>query len=192
MDLRLYTLEEDDFPRILALGNKIYGDNYLSIPALETTFIKSKIKKRCCSFVLYDGVRAKNNLVGFRLTYAPGNWEADAWCSPESWGVPIEKLCYFKTNTVDPHYQGKGLGSYLLDASKCATRSLGAVAGIAHIWLQSPNNSAFKYFTKNGGELIAVWQNKWTEDARVKGTICSVCGQHCVCSAAEMILHFGE
>lgn len=192
MDLRLYDLREDDFDSIIELGNKIHGYNYLDHKKLEQIYKKSCLKGRCCSKVIYDRPRGKGALVGFRLTYAPGNWEIDKWCSPEEWKVDLDKVCYFKSNTVDETYRGLGIGSYLLEASTQTAQGMGALAGVTHIWLQSPGNSAFRYFTKNGGQLIYVWPSRWQEDSLYNGYLCVICGNNCHCDAAEMILYFGE
>ncbi len=191
MDLRLYALREDDFDSIIALGDKVHGEGYLTHTSLEDIYRRSCSRGKCCSYVMYDRPRDKGKLVGFRLTYAPGQWGVDEWCSPSSWGIDPEKVCYFKSNTIDPEYQGKGIGSHLLNVSTQVVQGLGGEAGVAHIWLGSPGNSAFRYFVKNGAKLIWIWPNRWTKSLVEKGSKCSRCGDRCNCSAAEMILHFG-
>ena len=64
------------------------------------------------------------------------------------------QVCYFKCNTVDESYRGYGIGSTLLRLSIDAAKQQGAKAGISHLWKQSPGNSAVKYFTKCGGQLV--------------------------------------
>ncbi len=192
MDLRLYDLREDDFDGIIRLGNKVHGEDYVNHASLEKIHRQSCGRGLCCSKVMYDKPRGVGDLIGFRLTYAPGAWDIDEWCSPDEWGAPPEKVCYFKSNTLDSDYRRQGIGSVLLDVSIQTAQRLGAVAGAAHIWMQSPGASAYRYFTKNGGQLIWVWPARWNEENEKEGYSCSRCGTDCQCDAAEMILHFGE
>lgn len=192
MDLRLYDLQKDDFDEIIRLGNTVHGDNYINYQALEKIYQLSFSEEHCCSKVMYDKPRGKGTLIGFRLTYAPGKWEIDKWCSPEDWGTDPGKVCYFKSNTIDADYRGLGIGSHLLDVSIQAVKRQGAIAGVTHIWMQSPGKGAFRYFTKNGGQLIWVWPDRWNEDCSTYGYNCSHCGTDCHCEGAEMILYFGE
>jgi hypothetical protein len=164
MDLRLYTLREDDYDRIIELGGSVHGANYLDHRNLDKIYRKSCSRGLCCSYVMYDGFREQKQLVGFRLTYAPGTWEIDKWCSVEDWGVPPEKVCYFKSNTLDEKYR----------------------------WMESPGNSACRYFTKAGGQALWVWPSRWNEDCTNDGYDCIHCGTDCHCTATEMILYFGE
>ncbi len=187
MDLRLYDLKEDDFDEIIRLGTAVMGPNYVTSSSLEEIYRSSCSQGRCCSKVMYDSPRGKGKLIGFRLTYAPGNWEIDEWCSPDEWGIEPDKVCYLKSNTIDQDYRRKGIGSLLLDLSIQTACQMGAEAGVAHIWMGSPGNSAFRYFVKNGAQLVWVWPNRWAPN------LCpNTCEGPCHCSGAEMIIHFGE
>ncbi len=192
MDLRLYALGEDDFDSIRALGDTVHGKGYLSHADCEEVLRKSLAGAWNCSYVMYDRPRDQGKLIGFRLTYGPGAWEFDRWCTPEEWEVPPDKVCYFKSNTIDAEYRGQGIGSALLNISTEAVKKMGAVAGVTHIWMQSPGNSAFRYFTKNGGQVVKMWPDRWHEECGHGGYLCARCGPNCHCEAAEMILHFGE
>lgn len=192
MDLIYLPLRAEDFDKVIELGCKVHGNNYLDQSMCEKILRKSIIGDLNCSYVVYEDGREEGKLVGFRLTYAPGMWEIDQWCSTDKWGVPIDKVCYFKSNTVDPDYRGQGIGSTLLQLSINTVKQMGAVAGATHIWMQSPGNSAFGYFTKNGGQLIKVWPSRWNEDCIKDGYDCVRCGTDCHCDAAEMMLYFGE
>jgi ribosomal protein S18 acetylase RimI-like enzyme len=192
MDLRLYDLREDDFDGIIRLGDAVYGKNYLDHNTLEKIYRLSCSRGLCCSKVMYDSSRGVGKLIGFRLTYAPGTWQVDEWCSPQEWRVDSDKVCYFKSNTVDPNYQGMGIGSHLLEVSTHVAKNLGAEAGVAHIWMNSPESSAFRYFVKNGAQLVWVWPNRWSDKTLEYGSVCAHCGTPCECSAAEMIIYFGE
>jgi ribosomal protein S18 acetylase RimI-like enzyme len=186
----IYNLREDDFDRIIDLGEEVHGKNYLDHAALETILRKSVDRGLNCSYVAYDGFREDSKLIGFRLTYAPGKWEIDEWCSPDKWKVAPEKVCYFKTNTVAAAYRGKGLGTLLLNTSINTVRRLGGEAGLTHIWLRSPGNSAWRYFTKAGGKMVKTWPAKWAGDYEKDGYLCILDGKNCVCDGAEMILYF--
>jgi GNAT superfamily N-acetyltransferase len=124
-------------------------------------------------------------------------WIPNEWCSTEGWRAPPEKVCYFKSNTLHPDYQGKGIGPVLLNVSIESVKRMGAVAGVTHIWIESPSKSAYKYFAKTGAETLWIWPGRWKDDLENEGYQCAVCcadGQvrACSCNAAEMILYFGE
>lgn len=189
----IYNLREDDFDKIIDLGNVVHGENYLNHTILDDIMLRSCIKGLNSSFVVYQTERSsEDTLIAFRLTYAPGMWEPDEWCSVDKWTLTKDKMCYFKSNTIHKDFRGQGLGTILLDRSIDVVKRQGAEAGIAHIWMQSPANSAYNYFTKAGGELIAIWPDIWKKDHRRNGYVCSVDGTDCSCDGAEMILHFKE
>lgn len=129
-------------------------------------------------------------LVGFRLTIAATNWTPDKWCTPNQWGHRTDQVCYFKCNTVDSTMRGQGVGSTLLRKSIESAKAQNAVAGVAHIWMQSPNNSAFEYFKASGGKLVKEHPNKWQIHTIEDGYECPVCESICYCVASEMIIHF--
>lgn len=178
--------EPDDFNAVITLGNIVQGDNYLDNEKAEYHYFKGLKQDINAGLVAYDGDR----LVGFRLTHAPGQWDIDEWCSPDLWGHLEESVCYFKCNTVDPSYQGYGIGSSLLKKSIQQSKLQGAKAGLAHIWLASPGNSAFKYFSKCGGKLVKEHPNRWQSLCISDGYDCPVCDGLCTCTAAEMIIEF--
>lgn len=174
-----------DFDQIIALGNFVHGDGYLNSDNIETWYKKGIYNNINAGYVAYD----KDKLVGFRITYSIKQWSIDNWCSPSLWRVPKSNVCYFKCNTVDENYRGYGIGSELLKLSVNAAKKQGAKAGVSHLWKQSPGNSAVKYFTKCGGELVKSHPDKWREDA-LNGYDCILCGHDCHCEAAEMIIYF--
>ncbi|NMP32150.1 GNAT family N-acetyltransferase [Thalassotalea sp. M1531] len=178
-------LSPDDFEQIIALGNHVHGDGYLDNANILNWYNKGLKNNINSGFVAYDGEK----LVGFRITFAVGNWDIDKWSSPNKWQVPQGSVCYFKCNTVDENYRGYGIGSELLTRSITAAIKQGAKAGVSHLWKQSPGNSAVKYFTKCGGELVQSHPDKWREDA-LNGYDCILCGHDCHCEAAEMIIYF--
>ena len=185
-DISYESLAPEFFAGVIALGNHVHGDNYLTNELLADYYAKSFVGNTNASWVaLYE-----KKVVGFRLTFAHTQWEADEWCSPSLWPVDPNTVCYFKCNTVDPAMQGCGIGSKLLSKSIECAQTQGAEAGLAHIWLASPGNSAFKYFTKNGGQLIKKHPNKWRYASIHEGYDCPVCEGYCECEGAEILLQF--
>ncbi|WP_034474715.1 GNAT family N-acetyltransferase [Aestuariibacter salexigens] len=186
MQIDYQPLGECHYEGLLTLANFVHGDNYLDhdgLTALHKASVKDGVN---VSWVALQG----DDVVGFRLTQAAGNWSVDKWCTPSAWGVPIEDVAYFKCNTVSPALQGHGIGSTLLSLSIDKLKQQGSQAGLAHIWLASPGNSAFRYFTRCGGRLVREHPNKWQEHSIHDGYLCPVCGELCHCTAAEMIITF--
>ena len=183
----LVSLEPLLFDKVIDLGNEVHGSGYLTQDIIEKIYKKGLKDGINCSFVMLDGEKA----VGFRLTYAPTNWQVDQWCSPDIWKYPIEEICYFKSSTVDEAYRSHGIATRMLNASIEAVKKQGAKAGICHTWMQSPGNAAYLYFTKCGGQHLKTYPNRWLEDSYA-GYRCVVCGkdEYCHCDAGEMVLYF--
>ncbi len=179
-------LSKAHYDDLIALGNLVHGDNYLT----ETQL------KKYHAMGIKDGINAswvalyKNQLVGFRLTFAAQQWSLDDYCSVPKWPVPAESVCYFKCNTVKSSLRGAGIGSALLKHSINSVVQQGGKAGLAHIWAQSPGNSAFKYFSKCGGRLIAEHPGKWNINCIEDGYVCNLCDVGCDCVALEMMVAF--
>ncbi|KXJ60200.1 MAG: acetyltransferase [Alteromonas sp. Nap_26] len=185
-DITYVQLAPEHFEGVITLGNYVHGDNYLTDDLLNEYYRKSFHNDVNASWVaVYEG-----HIVGFRLTFAHSQWQPDKWCTPDNWPVEPSLVCYFKCNTVAPAMQGLGIGSSLLRKSIELAKVQGAKAGLAHIWLASPGNSAFKYFSKNGGELIKKHPDKWRYPSIHEGYDCPVCEGYCECEGAEMLLKF--
>jgi ribosomal protein S18 acetylase RimI-like enzyme len=210
-------LSPEHFAAILALGNFVHGENYLDDAGIKEIYANSWCDNINGSWVAIDtsyesgeGIndiddisndstntpdprRLKEGyLVGFRLTLAPQKWAIDKWCTPEEWVHEPNDVCYFKCNTVDNNYRGQGVGKALLFKSIESAKQQGAKAGLAHIWLASPNNSAFGYFSACGGKLIKEHPNKWQIHSIEDDYECPVCIDVCYCAGAEMLLSFAE
>lgn len=186
--IRYSELTPEHFSAVLELGNRVQGDGYLNLENLTDYYqrgIKNRINAGLVAFY-------NDQLVGFRLTFAQGQWEIDEWSTPDKWQLDSSRVCYFKCNTVDPAMQGYGIGSELLRRAVEKAKQQGSLAGLAHIWLASPGNSAFRYFSKNGGRLIKKHPNKWQYAALYEGYDCPVCDELCKCVAAEMLLNFAD
>ncbi|SHI22644.1 GNAT family N-acetyltransferase [Ferrimonas marina] len=186
-ELHYTPLQPEHFAQVVALGNAVHGEGYLTLPILEDWAQRGHAKGINASYVALN----QGRLVGFRITFAVGQWQPDDWCTPSQWPVNPAQVCYFKCNTVAPDCQGQGIGSAMLSHSISAAQQQGAVAGLAHIWKQSPGNSAMRYFQRCGGVLIASHPGKWRQ-ASLEGYDCVVCGIPCSCEAAEMLLDFAQ
>ncbi|NMH59752.1 GNAT family N-acetyltransferase [Alteromonas ponticola] len=178
--------EPAHFDRVIELGNRVHGDNYLTAESIKPIYEDSWHNNINASWVAI----LEDKVVGFRLTFAASKWTPSEWCSPELWPFPQEQVCYFKCNTVDKSIRAHGVGSKLLKRSIEQAKLQGAKAGLAHIWLASPGNSAYKYFSKNGGKLVKEHPNRWRHASIHEGYNCPVCEGYCECVAAEMILPF--
>jgi GNAT superfamily N-acetyltransferase len=186
------------FKQVIELGNKVHGAGYLDEESMIDWAARGISNNENCSYVALfnsdsdtssEKTTTDQKLIGFRITFTADHWQADQWCSPDLWQVPQDKCCYFKCNTVDESYRGLGLGKKLLQLSIQTAKKQGAQAGVAHLWKQSPNNSAVAYFTHCGGELVKSHPDKWHEDSQ-QGYNCILCGYDCHCEAAEMIIYF--
>lgn len=180
-------MQETDFEAVIELGNKVHGENYLTPENLADFYSRGQTE---CGRNLHWLAYADNELVGIRITFAPNQWPVDRHCTPEKWPFSADQLCYFKCSAVDPDFQGGGVGKSLLMHSIIEAQGAGCLGGLAHIWKQSPNNSAFEYFSRCGGELISEHQNRWLQSSLDEGYYCPVCDGDCYCTAAEMLLHF--
>jgi ribosomal protein S18 acetylase RimI-like enzyme len=209
MGVNYIQLAPHHFDAVIALGNEVHGDNYLDMSQIKDIYERSWSNGTTASWVAVipallpqskiDTMGAQQNackqtpdgyLVGFRLTIAATNWKPDKWCTPNQWGHRTDQVCYFKCNTVDSTMRGQGVGSTLLRKSIESAKAQNAVAGVAHIWMQSPNNSAFEYFKASGGHLVKEHPNKWQIHTIEDGYECPVCESLCYCVASEMIIHF--
>lgn len=182
--LEYQPLSPAHFAAVIALGNQVHGDGYLSDELITSYYQQGQKDGHNAGVVVLDHL----GLAGFRLAFAPGQWQPDQWCSPALWGVPAARVGYFKCNTVRPDLQGSGIGGALLQLSIQALIAQGALAGVAHLWVQSPGNAAVRYFSKHGGTLVKIHPDKWRADS-LNGYACVRCGFDCHCDAAEMILH---
>lgn len=189
LDLAVYiaALTPSHHDAVIALANSVHGAGYLSAPRLSH-FINQGIK----AGINASAVALLNNqVVGYRLSFAPGCWQPDKWCSVAQWPVPLSQLAYFKSVAIAPELQGRGIGQALLKHSIVKLAAQGAVAGVAHLWRESPHNSAVKYFARAGASVVAIHENRW-QHLSAQGYTCPRCQALCCCSAAEMLLTFTQ
>jgi GNAT superfamily N-acetyltransferase len=184
-DITYRSMSEQDFKAVIKLGTLVHGEGYIDDDNIKKWYAKGVSVAANANYVAYH----QEQLVGFRLTFAPNSWQIDQWCTPELWNEVTDNVCYFKCNTVDEHYRSLGIGSALLKLSIEAARLQGATAGVSHLWKQSPKNSAVKYFTRCGGKLVKEHPDRWAELSK-NGYECPICAFDCKCEAAEMIIHF--
>lgn len=165
---------------VVWLANLVHGANYLSNEEAEQFLERGQKNGINCCFVAF----IDEELVGFRIAFAPSKWNIDKWCTPELWPAEPDKIGYFKCNTVHEDYRARSIGSNLMRLSMDAIKRQGAAAGICHTWMQSPGNSAYLYITKVGGEQIKLHKGKWA----IEDYHCPVCNGFCSCEAAEMLV----
>jgi ribosomal protein S18 acetylase RimI-like enzyme len=203
MSIRYESLKPEHYMAIIALGELVHGKNYLNLDEMQSIYKNSWSNQINASWVAIETSAAVDEvdsqrqvssgfLIGFRLTLAANSWHIDQWCSPESWQIEQQQVCYFKSNTIDEKRRGEGIGKTLLYKSIESAKAQGANAGLAHIWLASPNNSAFGYFTACGGKLIKKHPNRWQAMSVEDDYDCPVCAAVCYCTGAEMLLMFNE
>lgn len=173
------------FEQVIRLANQVHGAGYLNTARLAHWLSLGCHQGENCSYIALQD----EQLIAFRITFSPTHWPIDKWCSPQLWQIDSDKCCYFKCNTVAANYRGLGIGKQLLQLSIQAAKKQGAQAGIAHLWQQSPNNSAVAYFSHCGGKPIKNHPDKWNEESQ-QGYDCILCGHDCHCEAAEMIIYF--
>lgn len=189
MKITYKPLTAEYYQDVIALGNHVHGDGYLSQEKILDWASKGISQNINSNFIAIANDKSGEKLIGFRLNFSAESWLIDQWCSPELWQIPANKCCYFKCSTVDEKYRGNGVGRKLLQLSIEAAKQQGAQAGVAHLWKQSPNNSAIGYFSRCGGWLVKSHPDKWNEESK-QGYNCVLCGNDCHCEAAEMIIYF--
>lgn len=187
-ELMIRPITAADSAAVISLANEVHGDNYLNEESLAALLEAGTVGDINLSFLAKKG----GELLGVRLTAAPGHWPIDDACTPSAWKVAPEHICYFKCAAVAEGARGLGVGKKLLSASIEAAKQLGCEAGLAHIWMQSPNNSAFGYFSACGGELITTHARRWYQASIEDGYYCPVCDGTCYCKAGEMMLYFSS
>ncbi|WNO61110.1 GNAT family N-acetyltransferase [Rheinheimera sp. MMS21-TC3] len=185
--VQIKQLESQHFLAVIELANRVHGEKYLNYDALVQMQLQGIKNGINASFV---ALNSRHKVVGYRISFAPGQWQTDRWCSQNLWPVELATMAYFKSVAVSAAERGQGIGSRMLQASTVALKQQGAKAGLAHIWRQSPGNSAERYFTRAGGTILAIHPERWRHLSETIGYTCPMCDKLCQCSAAEMVLQF--
>ena len=162
--------------------DKWIGENYFIEKDLENILDLSIKDGLNASFLAIED----NELVGIRLTYAPGSWvnKFPQGISPDLWKVEKNEVAYFKSLFIKEDYQGKGLGKKLSNESIKVLLKMGAKAIVCHSWLESPNDSSRRYLKKMGFEKIKEHPLFWS----CLDYECVRCTpKKCACTAVEMI-----
>ncbi|GHG74818.1 hypothetical protein GCM10010919_28590 [Alishewanella longhuensis] len=182
---QLCPLEPEFFQVVVSLANKVHGEGYLTLNSLASMVARGCLAGKNASYVAV----LEDKVVAYRLSFAAGQWQPDQWCSVADWPVNTTTMAYFKSVAVSQQFQGYGIGQALLQQSIRVLKQQGAEGGLAHLWRESPNNSAVRYFSKAGATLVAIHENRW-QHLSAQGYICPRCDALCSCSAAEMVLMF--
>ncbi|PIT98736.1 MAG: GNAT family N-acetyltransferase [Bdellovibrionales bacterium CG10_big_fil_rev_8_21_14_0_10_45_34] len=158
------------------------GNGYFSESKLADIIERSTSNGECASFIL---LTEDLQVVGVRLTLAPGNWidTKRSKVSPHLWNVSKSKVGYFQSLFLHPSVQGIGWGSHLSNMSIDVLRSQGAKAIVAHSWVESPQDSSRRYLKRNGFQTVATHKEYW-KDVKYE---CTRDGYPCLCTAEEMI-----
>lgn len=188
MKIRELTLK--DLPAVKNFADQNIGLNYFSLAELTEGLKKSSSQGRVCSFVLVDESKAPEQILGLRLTYAPGLWTQGkgAQLRPDLWRVPADKAAYFQSLFIAEEIQGQGWGPRLTAASLKVLKDLQTQAVITHAWKESPNNSSIRYLLKQGFQSIATHPLYWFS----LDYECVLDGRPCRCTAEEMILYLAR
>tara|TARA_B100000683_G_C12465802_1_gene545940 strand:- start:479 stop:1072 length:594 start_codon:yes stop_codon:yes gene_type:complete len=179
-------LEESDLKNVQLFTDRWIGQDYYSYSELYDVFKKGNQGSLNASFVALSG----GDVVGIRLTYAPGTWIESSTevfkkgLSTKEWKVPPLKMGYFKSLFIHEDFQGNGLGKVLSNKALSILKDMGAEAVLCHSWMESPENSSQRYLLKMGFQKIKEHPKFWYEI----DYFCTRCGpSRCVCTAGEMI-----
>ena len=179
-------LEESDLKNVQLFTDRWIGQDYYSYSELYDVFKKGNQGSLNASFVALSG----GDVVGIRLTYAPGTWIESSTevfkkgLSTKEWKVPSLKMGYFKSLFIHEDFQGNGLGKVLSNKALSILKDMGAEAVLCHSWMESPENSSQRYLLKMGFHKIKEHPKFWYEI----DYFCTRCGpSRCVCTAGEMI-----
>jgi ribosomal protein S18 acetylase RimI-like enzyme len=179
--IQILPLGEEHLLMVKDFTDQWIGLNYYSLAELQTVHTLSLKNNLNSSFVAID----EDQLVGVRLTHAPGVWQSKArGISPDDWQVAADDVAYFKSLFIADSHQGKGLGKILSHYSISVIEEMGGKAIICHSWLESPNNSSQRYLQKMGFQDVNKHEKYWYPIDYE----CTRCGPtKCVCTAIEMI-----
>lgn len=160
------------------------GKNYFLEEDLVDLAKRSQFGGKNCSFLCFKN----EELVGIRLSYAPGKWPEDlvGKSSPHKYKYPLDTVGYFKSLFLNEKFQGKGVGGKLSNLGIEKMREMKAKAIVTHCWLESPNQSSERYLSKLGFEPVNDIPLFWKDI----DYLCSGCAiKPCKCTAREMILY---
>ena len=167
--------------QFLSFTDQFIGNNYFNDDSFEKQIQLSLKNNLNCSFVLINEV---NNIIGIRLTYAPGLWTNDIKTKYINNSIDLNSVAYFKSLFIDPDYQKKGLGPLLSNKSIEVLKKMGATHILSHSWKESPNNSSVRYLEKWGFKPLGEISNFWFDI----DYLCAGCNlKNCTCTSVEML-----
>lgn len=171
-----------DVPGVKAFTDRWIGQNYYAEEELLEIHGLSVAHELNASFIAWE----KDDVVGVRLTYAPGSWpqKSPRGLTPGRWPVPTHQMAYFKSLFVHEDYQQQGLGRELSGLSLETLKKMGARAVLCHSWLESPGNSSQRYLLRMGFSALQEHPLFWNP-IDYECTRC--CPKRCVCTAVEMV-----
>jgi len=95
-----------DSAAVISLANEVHGDNYLNEESLAALLNAGTAGDINLSFL----AEKAGEILGVRITVAPGQWPIDEACTPAAWQVAPEYICYFKCAAVAENARGLGVG----------------------------------------------------------------------------------
>lgn len=175
-------LKSSDLTDVKTFTDQWIGKGYFSLEELKDILSKSTKSNLTASLIARSG----GHVVGVRLSLAPHSWiEPGLRIATEKWGVPIEKVGYFKSLFVAEEFRGRGVGRRLSQLSKEILVQQGTSAIVTHSWLESPGNSSQEHLLRQGFVEVCRHEKFW----EAIDYQCSRCSpRRCSCTAVEMIL----
>jgi hypothetical protein len=162
------------------------GRGYYSLRDVEEIYQKSCKEGLCAS---YMALSSDQEILGVRLTYAPGTWiESDTHgLSTDDWKIDKSDMAFFKSIFLSQESRGLNLGGQLSKYSLDTLIKMKAKGVMCHSWLESPHNSSQKYLKKLGFIGIKKYPKFW-EPIDYDCTRCAP--KRCQCTAEEMVYYF--
>ena len=184
--MRYVPLHSTYLQSIIELADREIGQSYYDKTELIEQIHRGTWKGQQLSFLAFEG----DELVGFRLTSAPGKWNhgRGKGLSPHLWPFSLEESAYFQSCFVSEKYMGRGIGRSLSQKCLEILIELKIPMVVAHSWKESPHNSSFRYLTALGFQAVKEYPEYWKD----VDYICSRDGNPCRCTAIEMILDLSD
>ncbi len=104
---------------------------------------------------------------------------------------PKKDLGYISLISVDPNYQGSGIGKKLVEKAIKQQKEWGTKVIIVHVSTSSPGGASEKLFTSFGFVFNYLHKQPWYEYSKREGQegfSCIFCGNPCTCDELEMVL----
>lgn len=171
-----------DATAVAALADRLIGDGYYPAETILADLERSRVGDRALCYV----AESNDRLVGFRITFPPGQWSSGrgTGLTPAAWPAPLDRAGYFQSCFVDRSMTGHGIGRRLSSMALADLAECGAELVVGHVWKESPHNSSLRYVTRLGFRPVAEHPRYWAE----VDYLCSGCRQRpCLCTAIEVI-----